>query len=197
MKQFLESICCKDGVLLNLPYHQQRLDKVFQYFYPSHLPISLTILTIPEEYQKGIYKCRLKYSHQILSLEFSSYAMRPINSLKLVEHNKIEYDHKYADRTALNELFEKKSIADDVLIVKNGLLTDTTYANIALFDGIKWLTPISPLLAGTRRAKLLDDGIIQLATIKKNDIENFQCVRLFNAMIPFEEGPIISTKNIF
>ena len=197
MKQFLESICCKDGVLLNLSYHQQRLDKVFQHFYPGHLPISLAVLTIPEEYQKGIYKCRLKYSHQILSLEFSSYAMRPINSLKLVEHNQIEYAHKYADRTTLNELFEKKSIADDVLIVKNGLLTDTTYANIALFDGIKWLTPVSPLLAGTRRAKLLDDGIIQLATIKKNDIGNFQCVRLFNAMIPFEEGPIISTKNIF
>ena len=197
MKQFLESICCKEGVLLNLTYHQQRLDKVFQHFYPAYLPISLASITVPPTHIKGTYKCRLVYSYQILSLEFLPYSIRPINSLKLVEHNEINYNHKYADRTILNKLFEKRKIADDILIVKNGLLTDTSYANIALFDGIKWLTPALPVLAGTRRAQLLDDGIIHLAMIEKNDIESFQLARLFNAMIPFEKGPTISTKNIF
>ena len=55
---------------------------------------------------------------------------------------------------------------DDILIVKNGLLTDTSIANIALYDGNDWYTPLHPLLKGTKRAELLDKGVLKEKEIK-------------------------------
>ena len=45
--------------------------------------------------------------------------------------------------------------------MKQGLLTDTSIANIALSDGTHWYTPAHPLLKGTKRAALLEEGILQ------------------------------------
>ena len=46
------------------------------------------------------------------------------------------------------------------LIVKDGYLTDTSIANIALYDGYTWFTPAHPLLRGTKRAELLNKQLI-------------------------------------
>ena len=61
----------------------------------------------------------------------------------------------------LNSLFQIRQDKDDILIVKNGLLTDTSIANIALYDGNDWYTPLHPLLKGTKRAELLDKGVLK------------------------------------
>ncbi len=86
--------------------------------------------------------------------------------------------------------------ADDVLIVKNGLLTDTSYANIAFFDGVQWLTPATPLLAGTRRQQLLEQGVITEATLHPSDLKQFKFAKLMNAMLTWAESPLISVENI-
>ena len=39
---------------------------------------------------------------------------------------------------------------DEILITRNGLLTDTSIANIALFNGKEWHTPKHPLLKGVQ-----------------------------------------------
>ena len=67
--------------------------------------------------------------------------------------------------------------------MKNGLLTDTSIANIALYDGNDWCTPLHPLLKGTKRAELLDKGVLKEKEIKKEELSSFSAVRLFNAMI--------------
>lgn len=74
---------------------------------------------------------------------------------------------------------------DEVLLVKNGLLTDTVICNIAVFDGFNWLTPTTPLIYGVNRAQLLEDGKIIEKDIRLNELENFSRIRLFNAMIEF------------
>ena len=49
------------------------------------------------------------------------------------------------------------------------------------------MTPIHPLLPGTKRAALLDKGMIQKADITLEDLRNANKVSLFNAMIDFGE----------
>jgi len=77
------------------------------------------------------------------------------------------------------------------LIVKNSLITDTSIANIAFFDSIRWVTPALPLLKGTTREKLLREGKIFEENIHVDDLERFSKVALMNAMIDFD----IITKN--
>ena len=60
---------------------------------------------------------------------------------RLIEDNKISYSYKYTTRGSLNELLTKRERYDEILIVKKGFITDTSYSNIIFFDGIKWLTP--------------------------------------------------------
>ena len=110
--------------------------------------------------------------------------------LAVVRTDAIEYRHKYADRSCIEHLMTGIP-ADDILIVREGLVTDTSYANIAFFDGAHWLTPSSPLLPGTARARLLDEGRIHPEEIRIADLGRFSMVVLMNAMLGFDlEHPI-------
>ena len=84
----------------------------------------------------------------------------------------------------------QKGDSDEIIIVKHGLLTDTSFTNLAIYDGDRWITPKRPLLLGTKRAALLDKGIIQEADITLNDLQNAVKVSLFNAMIEFGEREV-------
>ena len=66
--------------------------------------------------------------------------MREIRSLKVVVDDRIDYSFKSADRSSLNRLTAQKGDCDEIIIVKNGLVTDTSFTNIAVFDGEQWLT---------------------------------------------------------
>jgi 4-amino-4-deoxychorismate lyase len=105
-----------------------------------------------------------------------------------VTDDDIDYRFKYADRRRLQSLFARRGDCDDVLIVRNGLLTDTSYCNIVLYDGQDWWTPDTPLLPGTARQRLLDEGLIRERRIRVEDLPRFEHIRLINAMLPWEVG---------
>ena len=67
-----------------------------------------------------------------------------------------------------DKLMELRGDKDDILIIKNGKVTDTSYANVVLSDKEgKCITPNSTyLLHGTRRASLLKSGKIRKAPVK-------------------------------
>ena len=71
-------------------------------------------------------------------------------------------------------------------------MTDTSFTNLAIYDGTDWLTPKHPLLAGTKRAWLLQRGIIREADITLADLLKAPKVSLFNSMIDFGEMEIFS-----
>ena len=73
-----------------------------------------------------------------------------------------------------------------MIIEKKGYLCDTTIANIAFFDGKQWFTPTHPLLKGTMRQKLLDEGFLETKKIKKDNLSDYSQVALINAMIGFK-----------
>ena len=125
------------------------------------------------------------YGEKLHSIEYIPYIPKEINSLKIVP-SKIDYALKYANRDALNALLEANQEVDEVIIEKKGYLSDITIANIAFYDGKQWFTPKDPLLKGTMRAKLIDEGFLLPREIKKEDLNNYTQVALINAMLGFK-----------
>ncbi len=186
---FLESIRLKDGCFALLPFHEARMKATVWKHFGVSLPFRL------EEYlsrfpfpKNGLFKCRLLYGTNWAGPEFVPYSPKPIRSLKVVHADTLEYSSKYTDRNALNQWLSRRGSHDDILIVKHGLISDTSYCNIVFRSRQDWLTPESPLLAGVQRAYLLQKGIITRARISLQDLSDFSHFRLINAMIPWEEA---------
>ena len=133
-----------------------------------------------------LWRCRIVYDATSVNIEFIPYQTRVIRRLQLIEADTLDYAFKYADRSEIDKLFASKNGADDILIVQNGLITDTSIANIAFFDGTQWLTPADPLLKGTTRARLLDEKKIFESEIHVDDLNKFTGFALMNAMIGFQ-----------
>ena len=110
----------------------------------------------------------------------------------IVKDNDIDYSFKSTDRTCLNRLATQKGDCDEIIIIKNGLVTDTSFTNIAIYKHGMWLTPKHPLLLGTKRAALLEKGIIQEADITVDDLMKAEKVSLFNAMIDFGQKEVMA-----
>jgi 4-amino-4-deoxychorismate lyase len=145
--------------------------------------------------KKGLYKCRVIYDDGSKHVEFVLYAPQSIDTLKIVEDNSIVYPHKFKERGKIDRAFGKREGCDDILIIKNNLVTDSSYSNVVFKKSGSWFTPESPLLPGTMRQRLLDKGLIKTEVIRKEDIETFECFKLINAMLGFE-GPEVSIKKI-
>ena len=128
------------------------------------------------------------YNERIERIELSSYKLKPINTVKLVHHNYINYLYKYEDRTELTSLYHQRGAADDIIIIKKGFLTDSYYANIALKyrDGL-WYTPLNPLLKGTKRQYLIDHGALKVREISIDNVFQYEELCLFNSMIEMGE----------
>lgn len=147
------------------------------------------IVSVPAHLTDAVYKCRLVYDTTVHAIEFIPYSKRTIRSLKLVAvASAFEYDHKYADRTELEHAYAQRGTCDDILIVRDGYLTDTSFSNIALFDGEKWCTPARPLLRGVRIASLLAQGFLCEADIHIRDLSRFRKLMLLNALLGPEEA---------
>ena len=180
----------------NIALHNERFNRSRRELLGIQEESSLEVLVIlPGDLPPGKIKCRIVYSREIESITFTPYILKKLQSLQLIEDDFIDYAYKFHDRHPLEKLSQNIT-ADDILIVKNGFITDTSYANIVFWDGIKWLTPAWPLLAGTMRSKLLQEGKIQTEEIKKSDIRFFKSAKIINAMIGLEESPSIPVRNI-
>lgn len=186
MCRYIETIRIEKGRLRNIAYHDRRMNEVRREVWGVDRSASIETYIDASPYEERT-RCRVTYGRDVESVEFFPYQIRPVHSLQLVRGGQIEYRRKRADRSELNALFACRGEADDVLIVRGGLLTDTSIANIALGDGTGWYTPASPLLEGTQRACLLDAGMIRPLDIHADDLSRFQKIRLFNAMIDFGE----------
>jgi len=196
-KIFLETIRAVDGEIFNISYHQQRYENVLNSFGIEGARSLKNLLNPPKT---GTYRCRLTYDvsrePHTINISYHRYKKRDIKSLKLIYDNDIDYSLKSICRDELDVLYSLRGECDDILIIRDSLVTDTSIANIAFFDSQRWITPASPLLKGTARARLLDEGVIFESDIYVDELKNFSKVALLNAMIDFD---IItqSTKEIF
>jgi 4-amino-4-deoxychorismate lyase len=196
MSLLIESIKLLNGAFCNLSYHEQRMHRSLQMLCGDSSVVDLEeFLNHFKRPEEGLFKCRIEYDEQSKDIEFVPYQAKPINSLRIVEHDRINYEFKYKDRKTIDRLFSLRKDCDDVLIVKRGYVTDTSFCNIVFKKKGRWYTPWSALLKGTQRQNLLDRQMIQEEDITPEDIKSFERFKLINSMLEFD-GPEIDVSHI-
>ena len=197
MYPFIETIRLQDGALRNLECHQERFERTRREVLGCrHHPLLSECIIVPGKTGKGLFRCRVHYGKEIGEIEIGQYSGRTVRSLRLVCSDSISYGYKYLERRELERLYDLRGGCDDILIVKNGRITDSFYANVALWDGHNWFTPDPPLLPGTMRDCLIRQGTLRTKTIRPEDLSLFSLIRLINAMNNLEEADDIPVSAI-
>jgi 4-amino-4-deoxychorismate lyase len=184
MFPLFETIRIVDGRPVHLEYHHARMNRSRRLLYGREDALDLNGVIQPPA-PRGIFRCRVIYGADIASVECVPYQKRIVRSLALVTADEIDYSHKYLDRSALDAL-KRNVTADDILLVQRGRVTDTSYANIVFTDGRRFVTPSTPLLPGTARARLLAERVIVEEEIRPADLHRFLGASLINAMIDLD-----------
>ncbi len=188
-----ETIAIRNLEIQNLKYHQRRVDSTFRDYFRKTITVNLAhiinnYLQTVSIKKESIYRLKITYnSTGVINIEHSLYNKKVINNFLLLEIPNLEYPFKYSNRECFDAL-QKNFKADEFIIVKNGYITDTTIANIALYhQKLKiWHTPKNTLLNGTTRERLLENKRISIRDIHYCDLENYSKIALLNAMIGFD-----------
>jgi 4-amino-4-deoxychorismate lyase len=195
MCQLFETIKIIGGEPQNLSLHDERMNRSRRKLFGNNDLLKLSdYITVPDSDKDKITRCRVIYSISVNSIDFSPYIPANIKTLKIVDADTLLYDYKYLDRSQLTALIDKRA-ADDILIIRNGCVTDVSFANIVFTDGERWITPDTPLLRGTMRELLLRKGVIKMDRITINDLSLFTHFKLINAMLNFD-APLLPVSNI-
>lgn len=182
----IETIRIQNGRVRHIKYHNLRCNSSRSEIFNAKNKLDLRKYIDPTFLDAPEIKCRITYDEAIQKVEYEPYTMRIIKTLKPLEVGKFEYSHKYVDRAMLKNFFQQKGNHDDVLMTKNGYITDTYYANVAALKKGTWYTPQNPLLYGSTRARLLDQNKIIPADIHIDTLSEYSRISIFNAMIPFK-----------
>jgi len=178
--EYFETIKCDDYEVYNLDYHNKRVSNT--------VAMNLNLQEYIYAPSNKLLRCKLIYDDSgVLEVNYFPYKKREIKSFKLVFDDTIDYSKKYLDRTYLDKLSEKKDECDEIIIIKNDLVSDTSIANIAIYDGSVWMTPKTPLLYGTTRDRLLNEQVLIEKDITVEMLKNSKKLALMNAMIDFDE----------
>jgi len=176
---YFETIRCEDEEVFYLEFHKSRIARTIG------LNIELQEYIYPPS--KELLKCKVIYDNSgILDISYSPYKKRQIKTLNLICDNSIEYKYKSTFRDEIDKLYILKDNCDDIVIVKNGFITDTSIANIAVCIDDIWYTPTKPLLLGTTRERLIKDGFLKERNLTVKEYQNSSKIALMNAMIGFD-----------
>ena len=177
--RFFETIKCDDYEVFNLEYHKKRISNTIgrnflleEYIYPN---------------SSELLKCKLTYTKdEIINISYDKYIPKNINSFKLIYDDSISYKYKSYNRKEIDDLVSQKENADEIIIVKNNLITDTSIANIAIYLDDIWITPKIPLLEGTTKNRYIDNNILTQKDITVDMLLKANKIALLNAMVDFK-----------
>src|SRR5690606_5802083 len=196
MCRLIETICVRDGQILHLSDHQDRMERSIFHLFGSHSPPLLEeYLEVPLEFNTGWVKCRVLYDQAIREITWNAYQIRSISSIGLVYNDAVNYSWKFEDRSVFDQAI-RAARTDDVIMIRDGYLTDASYANIILKSGSDWITPSTPLLPGTQRKRLLESRAIQAEPIRVRDLVHFEGIKYINAMLDIERSPEMPMETI-
>jgi 4-amino-4-deoxychorismate lyase len=187
MSQFIESIKVEDQEIFLLELHQKRVDQTFAHFGKEGSIDLAKIFKHLEHDENGLFKLRLAYDlDKRIRTQMIPYAIPEIADFQLVENNSFDYSFKFEDRKELDKM-KMKSKAEEIIIVKNNHITDTSFSNLLFLKGKEWFTPNSYLLNGVQRQQLLKQKKIKEAEITMQNIKDFSHFQLINAMNDFDD----------
>ncbi|OCL87661.1 hypothetical protein AAX26_00749 [Aliarcobacter thereius] len=176
---YFETIKCEDFEVFNLNYHNKRVTKTIG----KNLNLQEYINPISDE----LLRCKVIYDeNEIISVDYFPYKKREIKSFKLIYENDINYSKKYLNREKIDELFLKKESCDEIIIVKNGVVRDTSIANIAIFYDGYWIVSKNSLLEGTTKTRLLEEKNLVEKDISVEMLKEAEKIALLNSMIGFD-----------
>lgn len=199
MLQFIESIKVEDQKIFLAELHQQRIIETFSHFEKECTINVLDIFKNLNHDEDGLYKFRLVYDlENNFKTQMLPYAISEIEDFELVTDNNLNYQFKSLDRKILEHL-KQKSNADEIIILQNGNITDTSFSNLLFLKDKTWYTPENYLLNGVQRQHLLNQNQIKIAKISVDNILEFSHLQIINALNDFDENfvyPISSIKNL-
>ncbi|KPE51501.1 aminotransferase class IV [Chryseobacterium indologenes] len=187
MSQFIESIKVEDQEIFLLELHQKRVNQTFAHFGKEGSIDLAKIFKNLQHDEDGLFKLRISYDlDKRIRTQMIPYAIPEIHDFQLVENNSFDYSFKFEDRKELDKM-KMKSKAEEIIIVKNNHITDTSFSNILFLKGKDWFTPSSFLLNGVQRQNLLKHKKIKETEITLQNIKQFSHFQLINAMNDFDD----------
>jgi 4-amino-4-deoxychorismate lyase len=187
MYQFIESIKVEDQEIFLLEYHQKRIDQTFSHFgKESTIDLAKVFKNLDHD-EDGLFKLRIVYDlDKRIRTQMIPYAIPEIHDFQLVENNSFDYSFKFEDRKELEKM-KMKSKAEEIIIVKNNHITDTSFSNLLFLKGKEWFTPKTYLLNGVQRQNLLKHKKIKEQEITLQNIKEFSHFQIINALNDFDD----------
>ncbi|WP_027376939.1 aminotransferase class IV [Kaistella palustris] len=187
MSRFIESIKVEDQKLFLADLHQKRINETFAHFGKEGSLDLAKIYKNLEHDEDGLFKLKITYSlEKDFRVQLIPYAISEINKISLVENNTYDYSFKFEDRKEF-ERMKQKAKAEEIIIVKNNHITDTSYSNILFKKGKDWFTPNTFLLNGVQRQHLLKTKKIKEAEITLQTLKDYSHFQIINAMNDFDD----------
>ena len=196
MSQFIESIKVEDQKAFLMEFHQKRVNDTFAHFGAQGSIDLEKIFKSLEHDEDGLYKLRIVYDlNRNFKHQMIPYAIPEIKNFQLVENNSYDYSFKFEDRKEFEKM-KTKAKTEEIIIVKNNHITDTSYTNILFLKGETWYTPTTYLLNGVMRQHLLKEKKIKEAEITLQNIREFSHFQLINSMNDFDDMFIYPIERI-
>ncbi|MBV6879328.1 aminotransferase class IV [Epilithonimonas ginsengisoli] len=196
MSRFIESIKVEDQKIFLTELHQKRMNETFSNF-AKECKIDIQSLFLNLEHDEdGLYKFRIEYDlENNFKTQIVPYAISEHDDFGLVIDNEIDYTFKSADRTQFQKM-KNDSSADEIIIVKENQITDTSYSNLLFLKDKTWFTPKTYLLNGVMRQSLLASKKIKETEITVDNIKEYSHFQLINALNDFDEMFIYPIEKI-
>lgn len=192
--ELLETLRLEDGQLRDAPLHLARLARAAQHFaYPYNAQqIDTALAQVTQAHPQGVWRVRLLLSAsgearaQAFALEATPARVHLQLAASAFEAAPSEFVRYKTTRRQHYEAMAPTApgVFDTLLWNAQGELTECTRANIALrLDG-RWLTPPlrCGLLDGVARARYLQEGRIEEACIRLEDLQRAQGLAVFNSL---------------
>ena len=196
MSQFIESIKVEDQETFLIEFHQQRVNQTFAHFGKEGSIDLAKIYKNLEHDEDGLFKLRIVYDlDKKFRTQMIPYAIPEIADFQLVENNSFDYSFKFEDRKEL-ERMKMKSRSEEIIIVKNHHITDTSFSNLLFLKGKEWFTPSTYLLNGVQRQSLLKQKEIKETEITLQNIKQFSHFQLINSLNDFDKNFIYPIDKI-
>jgi 4-amino-4-deoxychorismate lyase len=187
MSPFIESIKIEDQEVFLLDLHQKRVNDTFAHFGQEGSIDLYKIFKNLEHDEDGMYKFKITYSlDRTYRTQLIPYAISEIDDFQLVENNSFDYSFKFEDRKEFEKM-KVKARAEEIIIVKNNHITDTSYSNLLFLKGKDWFTPSTFLLNGVQRQHLLKKKKIKETEITLQSLSEYSHFQLINAMNDFDD----------
>jgi 4-amino-4-deoxychorismate lyase len=199
MSQFIESIKVEDQKIYLLDLHQKRVNDTFAHFGKDGSIDLGSLFNNLQHDEDGLYKLKITYDlNKNFRTQMIPYAISEIDNFQIVENNSYDYSFKFEDRKELEKM-KAKAKADEIIIVKNNHVTDTSFSNILFKKGKDWFTPTSFLLNGVQRQHLLKNKKIKEDEITLQNLKEYSHFQIINAMNDFDDMfiyPISKIRNL-